>query len=198
MSAVPAPGLHDPVQGAQQAFRAALQALSRPGRIQQIGRAIDGLPLNAALAHLLLALTDEDTPVWWQQPDASLAHWLQFHTGARSTGDCAAAAFAVITQPDRMPPLSAFAGGSIEAPEQSATLLVEVESLHRGPVLHAVGPGIRDAASLCIAGLAGDFWSQWNGNHARFPQGVDLLFTCGDEVLGLPRSSRVRRLESVE
>jgi alpha-D-ribose 1-methylphosphonate 5-triphosphate synthase subunit PhnH len=187
------PGLHDPVHDAQRSFRAALQALSRPGRIQALGAAIGGLPLGAALSHLLLTLTDETTPVWWQQDDPRLAQWLRFHTGAPAAAQPRDAAFAVITQPLAMPPLDAFALGSLASPEFSTTLLVEVPSLDEGEPLRAQGPGIRDSAQLRIAGLPAGFWAQWQANHAGFPQGVDLIFSCGAQVLGLPRTTRVTR-----
>jgi len=48
-----------------------------------------------------------------------------------------------------------------------------------------------------IAGLPDDFWAQWHANHASFPQGVDIVFTCAGVALGLPRTTRVRRLEEI-
>lgn len=191
------PGLRDPVHDAQRSFRAALQALARPGTPQPLGQAIEGLGLGPALSHLLLALTDEDTPVWWQHPDAGLQQWLRFHTGARATGEPGQAAFAVITDPAGMPALDACAQGSLAEPEFSTTLLVEVPSLTDGPALQAHGPGIRERQTLRVAGLPGNFWAQWQANHAAFPQGVDVLFTCGDRALGLPRTTRISRLQEV-
>jgi alpha-D-ribose 1-methylphosphonate 5-triphosphate synthase subunit PhnH len=190
-------GLRDAVHDAQQSFRGALDALARPGRPQGIGRAIAGVPLGAALSHLLLALTDEDTRVWWQQPDDALAHWLRFHTGARSTAQARQADFAVITDVRDGPALDAFAIGSAASPEFSTTLLVEVPSLVNGPSLYWHGPGIRDRQEVRIDGLAAGFWPQWQGNHALFPQGVDVIFTCGAEAIGLPRTTRVSRLQEV-
>lgn len=190
-------GLRDAVHDAQQSFRAALDALARPGRPQPLGRAIAGLPLGAALSHLLLALTDEDTRVWWQQPDDALAQWLRFHTGARSVAQPQQADFAVIADGAQCPALDGFAIGSAASPEFSSTLLVEVPSLVAGPLLHWHGPGIRDRQEVRIDGLPPGFWPQWQANHALFPQGVDVIFTCGGETIGLPRTTRVSRLEGV-
>lgn len=198
MSAGPAPGLHDPVHDAQHAFRAALDALSRPGRIQRIGGAVPGLPLPPALALLLLTLTDDDTPVWWQEPSEHLQQWLRFHTGARSVADRGQASFAVITRACDVPELRGFACGSLEAPGDSCTLLLEAPSLAGGSPVQAHGPGIAGAVDLRIAGLPDSFWPQWLANHAAFPQGVDVFFTCGDAVLGLPRTTRIGRLQEVQ
>lgn len=197
MDAVPAPGLQDPVHDAQQAFRVALEALSRPGRAHGLGATIAGLPLGAAQAHLLLTLCDEDTPVWWQEPQPALQRWLRFHTGARAVADPAQAAFGVIVRPADLPELRRFRAGSAAEPEHSCTLLVEVPALRGGTPIDAHGPGIADTLQLDVAGLPEGFWAEWQDSHAGFPQGVDIFFTCGATVLGLPRSTRVGRLQEV-
>ncbi|AEG93344.1 phosphonate C-P lyase system protein PhnH [Ramlibacter tataouinensis] len=196
-AAAPLPGLADPVRDAQRAFRAALEALSRPGRVHAVGAPIAGLALGPALSHLLLALADEDTPVWWQQPDAALQQWLRFHTGARVAASPREAAFAVVRDAQRLAALDGFTAGSLASPEGSCTLIVELPSLAGGPVLQAHGPGIRERQAIAPAGLPERFWAQWQANHAAFPQGVDVFFTCGDQVMGLPRTTRISRLEGV-
>lgn len=197
MNTAPAAGWRDPVHDSQEAFRAALEALSRPGRIQRLGRSIENLPLGPALAALLLTLTDDDTRVWWQEPAPRLQQWLRFHTGARSVDHAADAAFAVITRAAEVPELRRFDWGSAASPEQSCTLLVEVPSLRNGLPVQAHGPGIAGGTELRIAGLPEGFWAEWLASHAAAPQGVDIFFTCGDEVLGLPRTTRVGRLQEV-
>lgn len=197
MSVVPCAGLRDPVHDAQHAFRIALDAMARPARAQRLGTPIERLPLGAALAQLLLTLTDEDTPIWWQDEDEALQYWLRFHTGAPVARACDAAAFAVITDAARLPSLQQFGAGSLAAPEQSCTLLVEVPALHGGPALRAHGPGIAGQSTLSVAGLPPAFWPQWQASHAAFPQGVDVFFTCGDQLLALPRSTRIGRLQEV-
>lgn len=199
MTAVLSAGLADPVGQSQQVFRAALQALARPGRRQWLPAvpAVEGVA--PALAALVLSLTDETTAVWWQPSpqSAAQASWLRFHTGAPATDDPQRAAFAVVHAPLSMPPLDAFAGGRVEAPEFSTTLMIDVPSFARGPQLAWHGPGIAEHAQVAIDGLPADFWAQWQANHAAFPQGVDVLFASGDELMGLPRTTRVRRLERV-
>jgi alpha-D-ribose 1-methylphosphonate 5-triphosphate synthase subunit PhnH len=190
-------GFADPVHDAQHAFRAALDALSRPGRRVNVGRAIDGLPLGAAMAHLLLALTDDDTAVWWQDGSDALSGWLRFHTGATVAAEPSEAAFAAVADARAMPALRAFAQGTLTAPEFSTTLLVEVPSLEGGPALQWHGPGIRDAQTVRIAGLPAGFWTEWQANHASFPQGVDVIFTCGAHAIGLPRTTRISRVEGI-
>lgn len=192
-----AAGLADPVHDAQGAFRRVLDALARPGQRVTLDAQVAGLPLGAALAQLLLTLTDGDTPVWWQQADASLEQWLRFHTGAAVTRKPAEAAFAVITSAAALPALDRFAAGSIAAPESSCTLLVELPSLDGGPAVQWRGPGIQDTRTVRLAGLPDTFWPQWQANHAVFPQGVDIVFTCGPAAVGLPRTTRARQPEEL-
>ena len=149
------------------------------------------------MAQVLLALTDDDTPVWWQQPDAQAAQWLRFHTGAPVTESPAAAAFAVSLGTAGLPALDVFAPSTAHAPEHSTTLLLEVPSLETGPGVEWRGPGIQDVQMVRLAGLPDGFWTQWHANHAAFPQGLDIVFTCANAVLGLPRTTRVRRLEGI-
>lgn len=191
-------GFADPVHDAQTAFRRVLDALSRPGRRFVLGNPVQGLALGPAMAHLLLALTDDDTPVWWQRDEDAAPDWLRFHTGAVQAAALQEAAFAVLVDAGAMPPLDNFAPGSAQAPECSATLLVEVPSLDDGPAVEWRGPGIQDMQTVRIAGLPDHFWTQWQANHAAFPQGVDIVFTCADLALGLPRTTRVRRLEGIQ
>ena len=185
-------GFADPVHESQRAFRAALDALARPGTLVSLGAEVPGVALQPATAHLLLTLSDETTPVWWQPADAPTVQWLRFHTGAPLSPHLQGAAFAVLAASTGMPALECFSMGSAESPEQSVTLLIEVPSLESGPVTVWSGPGIADTATVGIAGLPQGFWAQWQSNHALFPQGVDVIFCCGARAIGLPRSTRVQ------
>lgn len=192
-----APGLVDGVHDSQQTFRAVLDALARPGQVRAIGAALPGVALGGALARLLLSLCDDETPVWWQHADADLQQWLRFHTSAPIAARPEGASFAVFTDSDQGLALCEFAAGTAQSPEFSTTLLVELPSLTDGPTLEWRGPGIADVQRVGLQGLPDGFWAQWQANHAAFPQGVDMVFTCGEHALGLPRTTRVRRLEGV-
>jgi len=192
-----AAALPDSVHDTQQAFREVLDALSRPGQPHTLGFELAGVALGGAIARLLLSLTDDETPVWWQREEAVLQNWLRFHTGAAVTDEPKKAVFALIKQIERGLALDDFALGTAASPELSTTLLIELPALSGGPDLQWQGPGIEDVQRVSLQGLPSDFWHQWQSNRALFPQGVDIIFTCGDRVLGLPRTTRVRCLEGV-
>ena len=182
-------GLRDPVHDAQAAFRAALRALSRPG--EPVSYPISGPPvagLMPATAALLLALTDHETPVWWNH-DGPL-RWLRFHTGAPAVTEPGQALFGVVRAGGAAALLTQFNPGTDAQPERSATVLIELPALCGGSAVQWSGPGLREPVVRRLAGLPAGFWRQWSNNHGLFPGGVDVLFTCGHDIVGLPRTTR--------
>ena len=185
-------GLADGVHDSQNTFRALLDAMARPGQARRLGPALPGVALGGAMARLLLSLADDETAVWWQNDDAGLAPWLRFHTGASLADQPQAAAFAVVTDLGQIPLLADFAQGSPTSPEQSTTLLLELPAFEGGVPQAWRGPGIEDVTVVSLAGLSADFWRQCQTNQAGFPKGVDMVLTCGEWAIGLPRSTQVQ------
>lgn len=188
-------GFHDPVHEAQGVFRAVLDALARPGTIQAIAARLDPpAPLTPELAAIALALTDRETPVWLDPVLAAapeVAGYLRFHTGAPLTGDPLAAAFALVREPGRCPPLATFGQGTPAYPDTSTTLVLALDAIEAGEGLHLSGPGIRGSAKLALAPMPPGWPGDLRENHAGFPLGVDCLLTAPGRVAGLPRSTVV-------
>lgn len=178
-------GLADPAREAAYAFRALLDALSRPGTIQQINGASAPAPCSPAAATLIVTLCDPTTPLFIAPSHDSDAfrEWVTFQTGAPlvSASD---AAFAIGTW-DALAPLAPYAVGTPAYPDRSTTLIVEMPALEAdGAVLS--GPGIETTARLNLPEI-----EAFQQNRAQFPLGIDFFFTCGSEVAGLPRSTGV-------
>jgi len=177
-------GFADPAVQSAQAFRSVMEAMARPGTIQTITGAQPPAPLSPAAGSVLLTLCDTDTPVYLSGAadcDA-VRKWLAFHTGAPITGP-SHAMFAVGTW-DALAPLSAYQIGTSAYPDRSATLIVESDTLDEGATLS--GPGIKDTASLSLPEQAA-----FQVNRALFPLGLDFIFTSGDQLAALPRSTVV-------
>lgn len=181
--------------GSQAVFRTALTALSHPGRIQT-------MPLDTALpqqghasaAALLLGLLDADTTLWLspQLARSDAAAWLRFHTGCQFVAGAETAQFLWVALGDELPALDQLTTGSDTYPDQSATCVVEVSSLHTdGAGWTLQGPGIQGQSRLQVAGLPADFATQWAHNHASFPRGVDVFLSTPTQLLGLPRTTRI-------
>jgi alpha-D-ribose 1-methylphosphonate 5-triphosphate synthase subunit PhnH len=188
------PGLADPTLDSQRIFRSVLEAMSHPGRIVDVTAAIQGPPpLYPATAAVCLTLLDFDTPLWLDdlsaQPD--VVEWLRFHCGVPVWDRPEAARFALLADPARMPPLTAFDAGTAENPERSATLIVQVQALIGGTGRRLTGPGIEHEAWLDVAGVPAAFWTWLDDNHALFPRGVDVILSAGPVIAALPRTTRV-------
>lgn len=189
-----ATGFDDPVMDGQATFRAAMWALSRPGRIEPVTPSLTPpAPLSPEAAALVLALCDYETPLWLDPALAlvpDVAAFLRFHTGAPIVGDAREARFALIAEPVEMPDFSDFAQGTPDFPDASATLIVQVQGFGGGLVLE--GPGIKGRTAFGAAPLPADFIARMAANRALFPLGVDLLLAGAGGVAGLPRSVTVK------
>ncbi|WP_282604392.1 phosphonate C-P lyase system protein PhnH [Pelagibius sp. Alg239-R121] len=188
-------GFDNPVLQSQAMYRVLLSAMSRPGHIVPCELLLE-VPASLAQTTAAAALTllDFDTPLWLDPAAAAqqaLVDYLRFHCGCPIVEAHGHAAFAIITDPCKMPSLDAFPEGSDEYPDKSATLLIQVERLDdsRGVVLR--GPGIENKQTIQGKGLPGGFWQQVQENHARFPKGVDIVLCAEDRIAALPRTTQV-------
>ncbi|HTU56292.1 MAG TPA: phosphonate C-P lyase system protein PhnH [Acetobacteraceae bacterium] len=188
MASLELPGFADPVGGAQACFRGLLDAMARPGTLHEVGELAAPPPLDPATASVLLTLVDADTTLWLDEPCAPAREWVLFHCGAPLVADPAGAAFALALA---MPKLAALSAGSDAAPEDGASLILQVAALRSGLPYRISGPGLKEPALLQVQGLPEDFAAQWAANHALFPRGIDLVLTAGRLFCCLPRSVQI-------
>jgi alpha-D-ribose 1-methylphosphonate 5-triphosphate synthase subunit PhnH len=183
------PGFADPVGEAQATFRAVLDAMARPGKLHRVGERLTApAPLDQATAAVLLTLVDNETPLWLDAGAAAARGWLAFHCGAAIVAAIEQAAFAVALS---LPDLAELPAGSHEAPEQSATLILQIAALGTGARYRLSGPGLREPTLLAATGLPVDFAAVWQRNHALYPRGVDIILCAGTALAALPRSVSV-------
>jgi alpha-D-ribose 1-methylphosphonate 5-triphosphate synthase subunit PhnH len=187
-------GFSDLALGSQAVFRTALEAISRPGSLQTVECDAD-MPagVDPAACALLLALLDQDTKLWLSPTIAATpsAAYLRLHTGCTLVDAPQACDFAWVGAVHELPALNAFAQGTDEYPDQSATCVIQVAGLEDGFGWTLAGPGILGSAKIAVPDLNGDFTEQWSENHAAFPCGVDVFLTSGKRLLGLPRTTRI-------
>ncbi|WP_299077587.1 phosphonate C-P lyase system protein PhnH [uncultured Ruegeria sp.] len=178
-------GFADPAVQSAQAFRSVMEAMARPGTIQDIGGAEPPAPLSKAAGAVLLTLCDTETPVYLAGKadcDAVRA-WLAFHTGAPVTGS-SHCMFAVGCW-ETLTPLSGYSIGTPEYPDRSVTLIVECpELVASGATLK--GPGIKETAHLSLPDK-----EVLRVNGTLFPLGLDFIFTSGNRLAALPRTTEV-------
>lgn len=176
-----------PIQSAR-AFREVLEAMARPGTIRRVAGAVPPAPVSVAAGVVLLTLCDGTTPLHLagKADCPALRDWVAFHIGAPLVA-AEEAAFA-LGRWEELQPVSRFRIGQPDYPDRSATLIVEVDRLtNHGPCL--TGPGIETATWLNLPETAA-----FRANRALFPLGFDTIFTAGDRIAGLPRSTRVEAI----
>src|SRR5262245_19165791 len=187
-------GFADKVLSAQSTFRSVMDAMARPGSVQRV-RALAGTPgaMMRGTAAIALTLFDHDTPVWLDGAMAAggdVARWLKFHTSAPVLADSSVSSFAVIGDMQHLPPLDRFALGSIEYPDRSTTLILQVDSLSSGSALELTGPGI-DGAAMLQATIPADLLERLAVNATLFPRGIDVVLVHDDAIVALPRTTRL-------
>ncbi|MBR0651578.1 phosphonate C-P lyase system protein PhnH [Roseomonas terrae] len=179
------PGFADPALDAQASFRAVLEAMSRPGRIQRTGSSLHlPAPLGQATAAVLLALADADTG-FAHDAGAAAEAWLRFHCGMPLV-PAGEATFVLAT--GAPPALATLCQGSEEEPQASATLVIQVAGLAEDEGWHLTGPGIETEHRLRVDGAPEGFVAAWAANRAGFPCGVDVVLCAGDRLAALPRT----------
>ncbi|TNV16444.1 phosphonate C-P lyase system protein PhnH [Buttiauxella sp. B2] len=182
-----------PVQDAQQSFRRLLKAMSEPGVIVALHSLQHGWkPLNVASTSVLLTLADNDTPVWISDAlsnDVTLQN-VRFHTNAPVSLTPEQAQFAVADSAISAEQLNALAQGTDVAPDTSATLILQVSSLSGGRMLRLTGAGIREERMIAPQ-LPDCVIHELTERPHPFPLGIDLILTCGERMLAIPRTTHV-------
>lgn len=181
-------GFARPAEDAARAFRACLEAMARPGRIEHIEGAGPPAPLSVAAGSVLLTLVDGTTPLFLapSHDRPEIRDWIAFHCAAPFVR-AEDAAFALGTW-DGLHPVGRFRTGTPDYPDRSATLIVEAPAL-TPPNARLTGPGIATAHEARLPGIAA-----FEENRDGFPLGFDCYFTSGSSLAALPRSTKVEAL----
>lgn len=179
----------DQVFDSQRVFRTALKALAEPGLIQPLIPMHALEPLAPATYALCLSLLDGDTRLWLAPAfdTPAVRANLAFHCGCPIVAEREAADFALLGAQE-LADLSGFCTGSERFPDQSCTLLVQLDALEGGAALSWSGPGILGQREVSLP-VPAALWRQ-RADRNDFPRGLDLFFVAGQSLVGLPRSTR--------
>ncbi|GAB4518220.1 MAG: hypothetical protein OHK0046_25710 [Anaerolineae bacterium] len=168
----------------RETFLALMWAFSHPGRIYDLPQ---GDPYHAIGETLL------DLETSYFTLDDALAHALA-RTGARSLPvERAAYHFYPMLTDDLLETVKHATIGSLLYPDEGATLILGCE-FHSGPALHLSGPGIppESTHTIQIGGLPAAFW-ELRESAIRYPRGWDIYLVAGQQVIGLPRTTKITR-----
>lgn len=185
-------GFEQPIDQSQHAFRLILKALSEPGYTVTLQGGPAWGALNAASTAALLTLADQETPILLCEAFKSeqVLTNIRFHSGAPLAAQPEEVCFALFDTQLQAADLLTLPHGSEISPEFGATVIVQLNGLEQGTPLRLTGPGIerqRQVSPQLPPALL-DFLIN---RPLRFPLGLDILLTCGDRLLALPRTTRV-------
>ncbi|WP_017667328.1 phosphonate C-P lyase system protein PhnH [Sandarakinorhabdus sp. AAP62] len=188
------PGFADPTRESQAAFRAIMNATARPGLVADLAAApTPPAGLNRAAGAAALTLVDQDTPLWLDPGlhGSAAETWLRFHCSCPLVTAQVDANFAIIDAGSDMPALAEFNQGDARYPDQAATLIIMLPALAGGPTLELRGPGIADVTRIAPQGLSPGFWAERAELVAHFQYGIDLKLCAGDQLVSIPRTTRI-------
>jgi alpha-D-ribose 1-methylphosphonate 5-triphosphate synthase subunit PhnH len=176
----------------QRAFRALLDAMSRPGTTHALpaARPADGVWGSALV--IMQCLLDHEVTFAVEADDRSVHEQILRRTGARSAA-LAAADYVLSDAAHAVDVIEMVSEGYFEEPERSATVVVLVDAVGSGS-LRAVlsGPGIQTVQPLEIDGLDAAALRALVERNAVYPTGIDtILVDPQGRVACLPRSTRI-------
>lgn len=176
------PVWHPDIQ--QMNYRLVLEAMSRPGRCFSLHKLpAEGPAVLSILSTLLDAEVSLSDPANLLRQD----DWLMLQAKSASVETADYILYDAIQLPDLSPKL-----GTLPDPEQSATLILKVDSLGKGEnKLKLSGPGVKEYEYLSITGLNPEWLSKRDDWNSSFPLGVDMILADEQHVAAFPRTTKV-------
>lgn len=168
----------------QRVFRELVEAFSRPGDIRDLGAWAAGADARRAV---LATLMDGEATLADPHGQVDAEDWPLLQAKAADAGSTRFVVADGRRAPDFQPTL-----GTLDSPEQGATVLVRVEKVGAGETALALeGPGIDGQRQLLLGGLHPDWLTRradWVGS---FPLGVELLLSDAHRIVALPRTTQI-------
>lgn len=181
--------LTHPVAEVQHAFRRILKAMSEPGVLVTLPTLTGWGSASSAATAVLMALADRETPVYIDKAlrNEALLTQLRFHTGAPEAAPDAASFALLHASPDSE--IAAFTPQEEGSEGRTTTVIIEVTALSGGLTLRLSGAGLQERRA--IAPQLPESVLRYLRTRPRYPQGIDLIFTCGEKMMALPRTTDV-------
>ena len=173
----------DPVSDTQACFRALVDAMSRPGTVQET-------PVTPADHAVLATLVDHEVTCY--TPDetvrTALANEGRFTEAPAEEAD-------IVHEPD--PPgvdCAALSRGTLKEPSNGATIVYRVDGIERDTAgtdwtrLAVTGPGVDGKRRLAVDGVPPGEVETLAAAQSSYPRGIDAVLATGGRLAALPRS----------
>ncbi len=193
---------YDEVFHSQAHYRALLDSMARPGKINPL----ENVPLSPppgfdrASACVALALLDSDVSFSALHAAEGVAAYVASTTNAREVDDTAAD-FQFAEGARAAEAIARTRAGTLLYPETGATVVVSVSKLSPEPIPDSValtlrGPGIESETRLWVSGIAPMALDELQEKNQEHPMGVDTVLCCEaahvPQVACIPRTTSVR------
>lgn len=188
----------DLVEYTQTTFRSLLDSMARPGKINKI----DDYNLNFKdtfsnyIIGMAATLLDQEVSFYINNCDFETEQKIKMLTGSNKE-IIEKSDYVFILKNEKLD-FSKLKKGSLEYPDESATIIYQVDSISKkfqegAYGLTLQGSGIKDTSKIYIRGITPNILEHWNENSKIYPLGIDFIFV--DEkgsIVCIPRSTKVR------
>jgi alpha-D-ribose 1-methylphosphonate 5-triphosphate synthase subunit PhnH len=181
---------------AQKQFRIVLDAMAHPGIIYTLNDFDLETPLYFSKASAVIAFTLLNADASFHaMGDFGINQYIALNTAANEK-TFEKADFVFMNGQDNPDALSDFKIGSLSYPEDSATVIIDVEKVSDSNFEKSIeiifrGPGVEIQNKVFIGGIRTEILDKVKEINFEFPLGIDLIFCDKDnQIVGLPRSNK--------
>lgn len=181
----------------QKTFRKLLDCMARPGKINRIEGALLNLNFSWTYYTLGCAITlmDQEVSFHILGNDSNCSSELSIYTGSRE--DDIKNCDYLIMNGNSDVDVSVLKRGTLEYPDESATVICEVTQLSNNLILsedvvnfNLKGPGIKKRETFYINRLNNRTIESWQQSNMEFPLGLDWIFVdLAGHICCIPRST---------
>lgn len=189
----------------QKVFRSILDSMARPGKINSLQPfplpcAVRGKTSAASILGIICTLLDIEVSFWIVAPGLKgLIGDIEFYTNARLVS-LTEADYIVMSARDDPRILLEAKRGSLNYPDDSATIILEVDGISDVPFqggatalsLMLEGPGILQRKAFFVDGITESFIRTLETINAEFPLGLDLILVSRHRIACIPRSTTIK------
>lgn len=174
-------------------FNSLMQAVSRPGRMDNWSECLDNNPAYLAVLSTLL-----DGEVTLSDVDGLLTEskWPLLQA-QKSTAEQANYVLCDATKAPTFSPKL----GTLSSPDFAATLVLKVASLDKaqGNIhLKLTGPGVNNETEAFVSGIDQAWLEHRNEWCSAFPMGIDCILVDDTQIMALPRTTKIEVLDVFE
>ena len=187
--------VYDEVFDAQEHYRLILDSMARPGKINTLPPLNINEPMDINNASALIAFALLNTDASFCAPeDETVSNFIKLHTSAKvAEMENADLVFVSGLRDDDF--ISSLKTGTLPYPENSATVIADVTRISAAAMSNCLqltlkGPGVKDTATVYVAGLSTVLLDDLKEQNLEFPLGIDLMLTDShNQMICIPRSN---------